>query len=415
MDIQQELQQRKSNDHSLGYFHGEAATTSVESGSIAYQAPSLVVAGMNAQGVQLASSALCGVMALLCIKVPSMVGKTKGAKKTATVLAFANILTWIPVAVVFFFFMPINPIWLAMFWLLNLIPSILIAPLRDSWLVDTVPQSSMRQYLGMRSAISAGTYLIAFCSMGYLLELSNGQALFSFAIVFTVGTLSALGSFFFYSRIKPNADSATTQNSDSGQRGADFGIIDFIKEMRKGYLGTIILYASLFNLAVFISKPLLAVYILEELHMGYFVFMALICSEFLAKIVGAMFWRRYTGTNNNLGIICKVSPFICLAPILWLFSSNLVYLALVQALTGVMWAGFELSYNVLIYEAAPQEKRLSYICYSKTFNTISMALGSLAAACLVVFMFPVMGSKILGLFLISGIIDKNLLLVIGSI
>ncbi|MFA4837004.1 MAG: hypothetical protein WC749_13155 [Dehalococcoidia bacterium] len=407
METQQNKTQNRSRD--LSYFHGEAVTTSVESASVAYQAPSLVAAGMNAQGVPLVSSLSNGLMALLCIKIPSLVGRTSGIKTTALFISIANVLTWIPVVFVFFFMRPIDQFGLATLWLLNLVPSILIAPIRDSWLVDTVPHSKMRRYFGLRSAISAGVYLVIFCALGFVLEISGGQPLTGFAIVYIVATLAALSSLLFYFRIHSQINAATQEKPKHDQEKPKSGLVDFIKETRRGYLGTVILYSSLFNFSMCIATPLLAVYVLEDLHLGYMIFMALICCEFSAKAVGSMFWRRYTGTNGNLGIICKVSPFLCLVPLLWLVSSNLIYLAAIQALTGFMWAGFELGYNVLIYEAAPQDKRLNYICYSRTLNMVSMSLGALAAAGLVLVMFPIFGSKILGLFLISGILRFTVL------
>jgi MFS family permease len=98
--------------------------------------------------------------------------------------------------------------------------------------------------------------------------------------------------------------------------------------------------------------------------------------------------------------ISWVIPFI---PVFWLFSSNIGYLMTVQFISGISWAAFDLCNQTHICSASPEDKRLHYIVYQRCVITIASAIGPLLGAFLVNYMFPVYGSQILGIFLLSGI------------
>ena len=100
----------------------------------------------------------------------------------------------------------------------------------------------------------------------------------------------------------------------------------------------------------------------------------------------------------------RASYLIPLIPILWLVSSDVVYLVGVQLFSGTVWAGFDICSRRLVYKAASPEKKAGYIVYEKSLIALCQAGGALVGAGLLSFMFPLFGSKILGLFLLSGVL-----------
>jgi MFS family permease len=94
-------------------------------------------------------------------------------------------------------------------------------------------------------------------------------------------------------------------------------------------------------------------------------------------------------------------PFI---PILWLVSASVPYLISLQVFSGIVWAGFDVCSQSLIYKAVPAENRIRYMAYQGSLTTLFRAGGALLGACLLSVVFPVHGYRILGLFLISGIL-----------
>jgi len=108
------------------------------------------------------------------------------------------------------------------------------------------------------------------------------------------------------------------------------------------------------------------------------------------------------GTKHVLYISGLLTPLI---PIFWLFSSNFYYLAVVEMLSGLAWAGFNLSSSNFIFDAVKPENRVRCIAYYKVFESIALfvgaALGGFMINHLPLFLFS---STILIVFLISGIL-----------
>jgi MFS family permease len=336
------------------------------------------------------------MFSLLLLKIPSLIEAKHSLKKLVLILAVTSSLTWLPLIFVLLFLGQTNPLWFMALWILSMVPTILIAPLRDNWLAGLIPMGSMGRYLSLRSTISAAAYLGTFLLMGYMLDLSRVNISRGFAAVFFVAFLASLASIIFYRPIH-----APPVISDKQK---DFNFLDFLKETRRGHLGTFIMYVSMVNFTVYLCSPLFAIYMLNDLHFSYLTFTALICIEYLARVLSLTLWGKHTDRASALKILGIVSYFIPVVPVLWLFSSNIVYLAMVQVISGAAWAIFELCTQTFIYRASPQTFRLKYVIYHKSLSTLFVSLGALAGAYLINIMFPVFGSKILGLFLVSGVL-----------
>jgi len=232
--------------------------------------------------------------------------------------------------------------------------------------------------------------------MGYMMDVFTGQIFKGFAIILLIAFVATLIKAILYSRIR-DPDSLVENQTE-------FGVSEFLQETKGEGLARFIVYISLFNFAVYLCSPLFAVYMVQNLRFSYTTFAIVFSSEFIAKVISAPFWGKYSGRVGNLSIARRVSYLIPLVPILWLASSNVIYLVCVQLFSGVVWAGLDICSLSLVYTAASPEKRAGYIVYKKSLIALCQAFGALAGAGLLSLMIPVFRSKILGLFLLSGIV-----------
>jgi MFS family permease len=388
----EELEKKRS----LKYFHGEAGSEGVSEAANAYASASLVAAGAGNSVVAMLSMMNNFVAAFLYIKVPTVIQKMGSRKKAVLLLAFLDAIGWLPLIAILFFFRPVNPLWLIPCWIFNLIPGMLLAPARSSWMADLVPAATRGRYFGTRSAISGAAYIGTFYVIGYVLQLFNGSILQGFVLIFLIAFIAQFITFLIYSRIH---NTPVTPEKDT-----DFGFFDFLGETRQRNLGKFILFVSLFQFTVYISSPFLTPYMLNDLHLSYMLFALVFSTEFLAKVIIVTFWGRYADKVGNLKVMKAVSLAIPFIPLLWLVSPNVGFLVLVQLFSGACWAGFDLCSCNFIYEAALPGKRLKYIAYHKALTTLFMALGALTGAYLLGFMRPVLGHNILALFVLSGVL-----------
>jgi len=388
----EELESKKS----LKYFHGEAGAGAVSEAANAYAPASMIAVGAGDGTIAMLSMMTNLAAAVLYTKVPSIIHRLGSRRKAIIILSLIDALCWLPIIGILLFFKPINPLWIIPCWVINLIPGMLYQPARSAWLADLVPAGIRGRYFGLRSAISGAVYLCAFYIMGYVLQLSKGQILNGFAIVFIISLVAGLLCFTIYTRIR--------NTSTVVEKEKDFSFFDFLGETRKRNLGRFILFIASFQFAVYLSTPFLVIFMLRDLHLSYMFYAMIFSTEFVAKVLFAPLWGKYADKSGNLKVMRFVSLAIPFVPLLWLASHNVLYLVLIQLFSGICWAGFELCSSNFIYEAAPQGKRLKYISYYKALSTLFMALGALAGACLLGIVRPVLGYNILALFLLSGVL-----------
>ena len=206
---------KDQKDNSLALFHGEAAAASAETAGCAYQSPSIIATGADGSTVALLSTVTNLVLAMLLIKVPSLVEGKTPMKRTVVMMSFINAFTWIPmrptprlarhrpIIVVFMFFKTINPLMLIGLWIIGLVPATLLGPLRDNWLANLVPSDKMGRYLSWRSVIAGLFYLVAYIIMGFTLSIfkSSGNIDEGYALVLAVAFVASITSTFLYTRI----------------------------------------------------------------------------------------------------------------------------------------------------------------------------------------------------------------------
>jgi len=388
----EELEKKKS----LNYFHGEVGAEAVGEASNAYAPASLIAAGAGSSTVAMLSTLNNFVAAFLYTKVPTVIQRMGSRKKAVLLLAFLDAIGWFPLIAILLFFKPINPLWLIPCWIFNLIPGMLLAPARSSWLADLVPANIRGRYFGMRAAISGAVYIGTFFIFSGVLELFHERELIGFALLFFVAFAADIICFLVYAKIH--------NTPVTPEKGANFGFFDFLGETRQRNLGKFILFVASFQFTVYIASPFFAPYMLIDLHFTYIFFALVFASEFLAKVLIVTIWGKYADKVGNLKVMKIVSFAIPFVPLLWLVSHNVFYLVLVQLFSGVCWAGFDLCSGNFIYEAAPLGKRLKYIAYHKALTTLFMAGGALIGAYLLGVVRPVLGYNILALFVLSGVL-----------
>ena len=389
---------KDKKDNSLGLLHGEAAAGSIENAGAAYQANSVLATGADAGTVALLSAAINLSLSFLLIKVPSLAERQNNLKRTTITIALLNTLTWLPVVLVLALFNKLNPYLLIFFWVLNLVPSILVGPLRDNWMSNLIPSEKMGRYLSWRSAIGSIFYLGTFIIMGFILDNSKTTGYRNFAIVTAIALLGSLVSSVFYTKMRqPQLKTATTKKET-----LDF--FSFLKDISHSHLGTFIIFMSFFTFAVNLSSPLLAAYMITNLHFSYMTYTAMISCEYIARIISLSFWGKQIDKSGSLSLLMKAAHLIPFVPILWILSKNLFYLGAVQLFSGTVWAAFDLCAQAFMFKATPPEQRLRYISYQRSLTTFSVAVGAISGALLLNNVFPVFGNQILGVFLVSGIL-----------
>ena len=117
----------------------------------------------------------------------------------------------------------------------------------------------------------------------------------------------------------------------------------------------------------------------------YVVYVGLIALAFLSKVISFAFWGRIAEESGA----AKVLWFggIGLVPLasLWIVSTNLIWLAIIQILSGIAWAAYELGFFLMFFETLPAKHRTRLLTYHNFANTLAICAGALAGAAILAY------------------------------
>lgn len=400
----------RKQEKNLLRFHGEAAASAVEDAAVGYQAPSVIAVGANAQSVSLLAMLVNLSLSLVSFKAPAIIEKLGVTKRGSVILALSNMLTWMPLAVIFLLSQfNIAPALVAFLWLINIMPGMLLSFQKDNWLSNMVPQQVMGKYLGKRLAVKSGFYLAAFFAFGYLMDTVGENSLFSFGLVFIIATTATLIYSLIYSQMHDPKKQAINLVNKAAEK-IKFGLKDYFKDLKAKRLDKFVYFTSLINVSIGLSAPFYAVYMLQEQSFSYMSYTIIIAVEFLARIISGPFWGKFADRKGNIQVLKIISRIIPALPICWLFSTNIAYLAVIQIISGICWGAFDLSTQSYLYKVAPQTTKLHYIVYTRSLMLFSVAMGGLAGAFLVNNVFEIFGSKLLTVIMISGFLRAGIVM-----
>ena len=321
----------------------------------------------------------------------------KDRRKLIVASSLINAVLWIPLLLIPYA-TPNQKYLIIIYVSLQTLVSQLSNPIWNSLMGDIVPKYERGRFFGLRNRVIEATSFAAALTAGIILNyFSPLNPFLGFTILFIISFFARLLSAVFRSLMaNPSADSAYSEK---------FSIIDFVKRMDKTNYGHFVSYIVLFKFAVNLAAPFFAVYMLKNLGFGYLQYTLIVAVELVASFVAMGIWGRLIdsrGTKFVLYICGMLTPLI---PILWLFSTNFYYLMAAEALSGISWAGFNLSASNFIFDAVKPENRVRCIAYYKFFEGIAIFFGVVIGGFLINSLPPwIFASSIPIVFLISGIL-----------
>ena len=152
---------------------------------------------------------------------------------------------------------------------------------------------------------------------------------------------------------------------------------------------SLVWYLLAVQTAVQISGPYFTPYMLWHQKLDYLSYMVLIGIGFLGKVIALPLWGRvahYAGPRRLLWI-----GGTSIVPIagLWIFvgwfgeelsAGRLIYIGLIQLVSGLVWAAYELAMLLMFFEAIPRQDRASVLTFYNFGNAAALCAGGLIGA-----------------------------------
>jgi MFS family permease len=196
---------------------------------------------------------------------------------------------------------------------------------------------------------------------------------------------------------------------------------DWWQRLRHSNFVRFSIFFALIQFSVAIASPFFTVYMLRDLEYSYFAFTANTGMAIMAQFLTLNRWGRISDIFGNRRILSATGLIIPVLPLLWAFSANFWYLLLIQAVSGLAWAGFTLSASNFLYELIARDKRVTYLA----IHNVLAAIGILGGAMLGGYLGSILptslaivgrsftwSSPLLGVFVISALVRAMIVLLL---
>lgn len=322
------------------------------------------------------------------------------------IMKFASFqaLMWLPIiALVFLFWQGIAlsylPWMLILFYLMLMIFGSIVHPAWFSMMGDVIPENRKGRYFGLRRKIVEMTLLITTILAAFLLDYfeTRGMVLVGFAFLFSIAAFSRFRTVAsFREHYEPPLKLT---------KGYYFSLKSFLTKGLKTNFGKFTTYSLFVYLAVMIASPFFAVYLLEDLQLSYKLFMVVFMSANVFSIIFLPIVGKISDRFGSRFLLKLGATLIPLVPLLWLFSSNVLYLIFIpQLIGGLGWAAFSISSASFIYDSVKPNHRGLCIAYFHILIGIGTFIGALIGGFLTSNISYSFMNPFLFVFLVSGVL-----------
>ncbi len=266
-----------------------------------------------------------------------------------------------------------------------------------SLMSDLIPADKRGEYFGWRNMVLGLIAVAASFSAGFILyRMAHVNKYIGFMIIFGSAFFFRMASGYFLTRMHEPVLKHLKEDQ--------FTLVEFLGRLKESNFAKFVLFVASMNFCVNLAAPFFTVLMLRDLHFSYVLYAAITVTATLTICLLISRWGQLADRVGNLRIIKVTTPLIGIVPLLWILNRDPAFLFFAQVFSGVAWAGFNLCASNFIFDAATPEKRTRCIAYFNLINGLALCAGSLLGGFLLFILPPLLGYKILTLFLISAVL-----------
>lgn len=246
-----------------------------------------------------------------------------------------------------------------------------VIPQWSSLMGDLVPERRRGRYFAMRTRFTSVSAFCALIVAGLILHVFEKYelAVYGFITIFGIANLARCISVYHLTWL------VESQTLHPAIEVSFEGV--WWKRFKHSRFFHFSLFFALMQTMVAVGSPFIAVYMLRDLQFTYVEFMVLSAATVLMQFLTLNAWGRISDVFGNRLILFVTGYAIPLIPAMWLLSYNFVYLLFVQLLSGLIWAGFNLSAGNFLYDLISPQKRPTYLAFHNILTNLGIFSGAL--------------------------------------
>lgn len=248
-------------------------------------------------------------------------------------------------------------------------------PAWSAWITQLVPGMIRSRFFGRRGRWLQLATMVGFLIGGFILSFSAsaGRELQGFAILFALAGLSRLASVLFLSQHQAPID-----RGSKAQVAGAAQVLDRVERPESMKLAwRLILFLVSMQAFVQFSGPFFIPYMLKQLHLTYGEFTLLVAAALGGKAIASPIWGALAKRWGGMKLLVVGAIGVVPLASLWTLSNDHRWIFFVQALSGVLWAGYELGFQLVFLNQIPQTVRAKVLTRFNLANSIAWCGGSM--------------------------------------
>jgi len=287
-----------------------------------------------------------------------------------------------------------------------MISGLAMHPVWTSWMRDIVPKN-YNNYFGIRNKVLGIVAIISMLIAGTILDFFRPINIYwGFAIIFFIAFIGrAISARYFLKKYEPRLVI---------KHNHELHFLRFVEKLTESNFGRYALFTSLISLAVAIASPFFAVYMLEDLQLNYLQFTMVSLSSLIIMFLTMPWWGKFADKYGNYTTMRITGFLIPIVPLIWLAtplvnninpSYVVPYLIIIEAYSGLVWAGYNLSIADFVYDSASPETMAPFMAFTTILSNFGIFIGAVIGGWIASTDIVFLGlPAILVAFLISGIL-----------
>lgn len=330
----------------------------------------------------------------------------------------AQMVTWIPLLALPLAFPSYGP-WLVIACAIAYFAmGHVIIPAWNSLMTDLVQSHQWGTYFSRRARVMTMTQFLALVAGGLVLHWAEGQGqpILGFAVLFLFAAGGRAASALILTRVDERAAPVLPQKTIS--------LLPSRQWIHNANFARFLLFSGLLHAAVLLAGPYFVIYLLQDLHWSYLEYTGWLAAGVFGQIITLPIWGRMSDRYGNKALIRLCGLFVPVLPILYLFSTAVPYLVMVNFFGGVLWAGLALGLQNFVFHAVPRDERALGVAVWNAANAVGWLAGAMGGSWLAVTLpsqsvIPVLNISLMTslplVFVISGLLRAVILgLLLGS-
>ncbi|MCM2374634.1 MFS transporter [Aporhodopirellula aestuarii] len=249
-------------------------------------------------------------------------------------------------------------------------------PAWNTWIEQIVPTQRRARFFAKRSRLQQTCTFSALMIAGVVLHWTSerGIALLGFAGLFCLAAVLRLFSAAFLHLTREPTNTVAKFARQTEKAKIDLANTDTKPAIR------LLAYLVAMQIFIQLSGPYFVPYMLGQLELGYGAYVSLVSLAFLSKVTSLAFWGRIAEKAGATKVLWFGGIGLVPLSSLWIISTNVYWLAVVQITSGFMWAAYELGFFLLFFEMLPASQRTRLLTYYNFANALAMTAGALTGA-----------------------------------